>query len=82
MIRDSVLLVAGVSGIGFQQITGNVSPLLIGVYMTMLGIPGLSSGVWLLKQIGESSFSSHQQLQSSADSQPPSLDKCSDETTA
>lgn len=52
-IRDSVLLTAGVLGVGYQQITGEVNLPLLGVYMTMLGIPGLTSGFWLLKQIGE-----------------------------
>jgi hypothetical protein len=53
VIKDSVLLMLGTGGIAFQQITGTVSLPLLGVYLTLLGIPGLSSGRWLLKQIGE-----------------------------
>lgn len=57
-VRDAILLGLGVSGIAFQQITGQVSLPLLGVYMTLLGIPGLSNGLWLLKQIGEPPSSS------------------------
>jgi hypothetical protein len=52
-VRDAVLLTLGVGGIAFQQITGEVNALLLGVYLTLLGYPGLSSGLWLLKHIGE-----------------------------
>lgn len=51
--RDGFLLIAGTAGIGFQQVTGETDLLLLGIYMTMLGIPGFSSGLWLLRQIGE-----------------------------
>ena len=57
-VRDIVLLILGVLGIGFQQLTGDVNLPLLGVYMTLLGIPGLSNGLWLLRQIGEPPSSS------------------------
>jgi hypothetical protein len=68
-VRDAVLLAAGVLGIGFQQVTGEVNSLLLTVYMTMIGIPGLSSGLWLLKQIGEKPSSSPPSSHSSGE--PP-----------
>jgi hypothetical protein len=72
VIRDSVLLGGGMAGIAFQQITGQINPLLIGVYVTMLGLPGLSSGRWLLKQIGEAQSSESRSSASASDSSPPS----------
>lgn len=54
VIRDSILLAGGVLGIGYQQVTGNVSALLIGAYMAMLGLPTVVNGRWLLKTLGES----------------------------
>jgi hypothetical protein len=71
VIRDSALLVGGLAGIAFQQITGQINPLLIGVYMTMLGLPGLSSGRWLLKQLGAPPSSSPP-VQPSSSALPPS----------
>ncbi len=68
-VRDAVLLAAGVLGIGYQQLTGDVNNVLLGVYMTMIGIPGLSSGLWLLKQIGEPPSSLPPQAPSSGE--PP-----------
>jgi hypothetical protein len=76
VIRDSILLAGGVLGVGFQQVTGNVNPILIGVYLTMLGVPALSNGTWLLKLLlkenSESSSSSSPELPSSTGSAPQS----------
>jgi hypothetical protein len=58
MIRDSLLLAGGLLGIGFQQITGKTDPLLIGVYMTMLGLPGVAGVISLVRSSGPSSQSS------------------------
>lgn len=71
-IRDVVFLTLGVAGIAFQQITRDVQPILLGVYMTLLGVPGLSNGLWLLKQIGEPPSSSPRPPVSSGDSKPES----------
>lgn len=38
--RDAGFLLVGFGGIVYQQITGQVNPWLLGVYTTMLGIPG------------------------------------------
>lgn len=40
IVRDVGFLLVGFGGILFQQITGQVNPWLLGVYTTMLGIPG------------------------------------------
>lgn len=57
-VRDAVFLILGVSGIAFQQITGEVNAILLGVYLTLLGIPGVANGLWLLKQVGDPPSSS------------------------
>lgn len=41
--RDTVLFVAGLSGIGYQQYTGSVSIPLLVLYGVMLGLPGVSA---------------------------------------
>lgn len=41
VIRDTVLWIAGLAGIGYQTVTGDVQPILTGVFMTMLGLPGI-----------------------------------------
>lgn len=75
-IRDSILLAGGMLGVGFQQVTGNVNPILIGVYLTMLGVPALSNGKWLLqllmKETAESSSSSSPEPVSPTASSRPS----------
>lgn len=40
VVRDAGFLVIGFGGVIYQQVTGNVNPWLLGVYTTMLGIPG------------------------------------------
>lgn len=37
--RDAGCIALSLTGIAWQQYTGNVSPLLLGAYMTLLGIP-------------------------------------------
>lgn len=71
-VRDVVFLTLGVAGIAFQQITGQVEPILLGVYLTLLGVPGLSNGLWLLKQIGEPQSSAPPVPPLPGDSQPGS----------
>jgi uncharacterized membrane protein HdeD (DUF308 family) len=52
VLRDVVLLLVGVFGILHQEITGQANPLLLGVYTTLLGIPGATSALALLKGTG------------------------------
>jgi hypothetical protein len=40
-LRDVTLFVGGMAGIGYQTVTGDVNPLLTGVFMAMLGLPGV-----------------------------------------
>lgn len=72
VVRDSILLAGGILGIGYQQITGQVNALLIGVYLTMLGVPTVVNGAWLLKQIGERPSSRSPDSASSTESSKPS----------
>ena len=40
VVRDAGFLIVGFGGVIYQQATGQVNPWLLGVYTTMLGIPG------------------------------------------
>lgn len=46
--RDTVLFVAGLSGIGYQQYTGSVSIPLLVLYGVMLGLPGVQALLGLM----------------------------------
>lgn len=46
--RDSILFVAGLAGIGYQQYTGSVSIPLLVLYGVMLGLPGVQALLGLL----------------------------------
>jgi len=39
--RDALLLAGGLAGIAFQQVTGHTDPVLLGVYLTLIGGPGV-----------------------------------------
>lgn len=49
IIRDQVLFLGGLAGIGYQQLTGNVSTTLLIVFTTMIGLPGLTNVISLLR---------------------------------
>lgn len=49
IIRDQVLFLGGLAGIGYQQLTGNVSTVLLIVFTTMIGLPGLTNVISLLR---------------------------------
>jgi hypothetical protein len=55
VIRDTSLWVAGLLGIGYQTITGDVNPVLTGVFMAMLGLPGITGLVSAARSTTESS---------------------------
>lgn len=49
VIRDTVLFVFGLSGIGYQTLTGQVDISLLLVFTAMTGVPGLTNLVSLLR---------------------------------
>lgn len=52
ILRDVALLAVGVFGLLHQELTGQANPLLLGVYTTLLGIPGAASAIALLRSTG------------------------------
>lgn len=42
VVKDALLLGVGLGGIVYQTVTGDVNPILTGVFMAMLGLPGVS----------------------------------------
>jgi hypothetical protein len=58
-VKDGLLLSTGLAGIAFQQVSGVINLPLLGVYLMLLGVPGLTSGLWLLNQYGGSQPSGH-----------------------
>lgn len=44
-----ILLIAGLSGIGYQQYTGETSWLLLLIFTSMTGVPGLASIISLMR---------------------------------
>jgi len=52
ILRDVTLLVVGVFGLLHQELTGQANPYLLGVYTTLLGIPGAANAIALLKSTG------------------------------
>lgn len=56
--RDLVLLVFGLSGIAYQQVTGEVNFVLLAIFTTMTGIPGLVNLLPLLRGLPTDSQSS------------------------
>lgn len=47
--KDLILFLGGLAGIAYQQITGNVNTLLLVIFTAMVGIPGLTNLVTLLR---------------------------------
>jgi hypothetical protein len=71
--RDSILLISGLTGIGYQQITGKVYIPLLVVFGLMIGLPGVTAILQLLggttaPTTGGSSSSSSPHSQSSQSS--------------
>lgn len=69
VVKDAVLFVGGLTGIAYQQITGNVHELLLLVFTAMVGLPGLSA---LLSMKHDGSTSTESSSRQSRPSQPPS----------
>lgn len=47
VIRDVGMLLVGLGGITYQQVTGNINVELLAVYTALLGIPG-AAALWSL----------------------------------
>jgi hypothetical protein len=47
--KDLFLFIGGSVGIGYQQVSGNVNMALLGVFTAMVGVPGLTNLVSLLR---------------------------------
>ncbi len=47
--RDLILFVFGLAGIAYQQVTGDVNAVLLGIFTAMTGVPGLTNLVSLLR---------------------------------
>lgn len=56
--RDVILLVFGLAGIGYQQVTGEVNFVLLAIFTAMTGIPGLVNLLPLLRGLPTESQSS------------------------
>ena len=67
VIRDTVLWIAGLAGIGYQTVTGDVNPILTGVFMTMLGLPGVGG---IISAVRSTAASQSPSQQSSSSPQP------------
>lgn len=74
VIRDVVLLVFGLAGIAYQQVTGNVNFVLLAIFTAMTGVPGLTNLMPLLRGIptvSHSSPSASEQPSTDSESSPP-----------
>lgn len=47
--KDTLLFLGGLSGIGYQQISGDVNTTLLVVFVAMTGVPGLTSLIALVR---------------------------------
>jgi len=73
-VKSWVLLLAGLAGIAYQQWTGEINIVLLGIFTAMSGVPGLAHIISLIK-------SSPIVLQSSA-SQQESLEQEQDKSSS
>lgn len=48
-VKSWILLLAGLAGIGYQQWTGDVNIVLLLIFTTMTGVPGIASIISLIK---------------------------------
>jgi hypothetical protein len=54
VIRDTSLWVGGLLGIGYQTLAHDVNPILTGVFMAMLGLPGIGGLVSAVRNTTDS----------------------------
>lgn len=62
MLKDLILFLGGLAGIGYQQLTGNVNTVLLIIFTAMTGVPGLTNIISLLRASSINSSSSQQAL--------------------
>jgi hypothetical protein len=70
-LKSWILLIAGLAGMGYQQYTGQINWLLLVIYTSMTGVPGLAILISLIKNspiILQSSASRQQLLDSDSGS--------------
>ena len=72
-VKSWILLIAGLLGMGYQQYTGEVNWILLLIFASMTGVPGLAHIISLIKN-------SPIVLQSSS-SQPEDLEQASDNSS-
>lgn len=70
VIRDTSLWVGGLLGIGYQTVTRDVNPILTGVFMAMLGLPGITGVVSAVRSTTGSSSPSPPSSSSQQSSSP------------
>lgn len=70
--KDFILFLGGLAGIAYQQITGNVNPLLLLVFTAMTGVPGVTHVIAILRGSATVSQSSLPPSSSSAQEQQSS----------
>ena len=70
-IKSWILLLAGLAGIAYQQWTGEVNWILLLIFTTMTGVPGLTNLISLIKNspiVLQSSSSRQELLEQDSDS--------------
>ncbi len=73
VVRDLGCTLVGLGGIVHQELTGAVNPWLLGVYTTILGVPG-AAGLWRLRvQIPDGSSGDGQRSGSPRLASPPGV---------
>jgi hypothetical protein len=73
VVKDLILFFGGLTGIAYQQITGNVNVVLLMIFTAMTGVPGLMNIISLVRNSPTESPSSQHQQPSS----PSALDSAS-----
>jgi len=49
MTKDLILFIGGLSGIGYQQVTGDVNFILLAIFTAMTGVPGLTNLIAIMR---------------------------------
>lgn len=72
-IKSWILLLAGLAGIGYQQYTGEVNWILLLIFTSMTGVPGVATIISLIKNspiILQSSASRLERSESDSENSP------------
>jgi len=76
IVKDLILFFGGLTGIAYQQITGNVNIVLLMIFTAMTGVPGLTNIISLVRNsptVSQSLPHPPQSSQSELDSASPNL---------